>query len=284
MTGDAVNDAAALKQADVGVAMGSGSEVTKQAANMILTDDNFGTLVKAIHLGRGIYDKITSYVRFQMTQLLSLVFLFLTASIFNINQGMPMTPMMVLYLNFFICAAPVVMIMLDPTPEDLMSRPPRDTSQGIANGRAVAQWLVFGFTLFAVTLAALLFAPGEMSPDMPNVPMTMSFAVMGLGTVFSALVMRRDPDSGLGAPILGAVKILLIPTAMTVLGIEWRWLRDLLGTVDLTSGQWMSVVGYALLVALVVEVYKVFRRARLAKEPAPVRGLEAVIPERIHAT
>ncbi len=281
MTGDAVNDAAALKQADVGVAMGSGSEVTKQAANMILTDGNFGTLVKAIHLGRGIYDKITSYVRFQMTQLLSLVFLFLSASVFNINQGMPMTPMMVLYLNFFICAAPVVMIMVDPTPEDLMTRPPRDTSQGIANSRAVAQWVVFGLTLFAVALAALLLTPGEMSPTEPNVPMTMSFAVMGLGTVFSALVMRRDPDSGLNAPILGAIKILLIPTAMTVLGVEWGWLRGILGTVDLTSGQWMSVIGYAVLVALVVEVYKVFRRSRLAKEPALARGVEAVVPERV---
>ena len=73
MTGDAVNDAAALKQADIGVAMGSGSEVTKQAARMILTDDNFGTLVHAVEIGRRVYDKVVSYVRYQMTQLLSLV-------------------------------------------------------------------------------------------------------------------------------------------------------------------------------------------------------------------
>ena len=70
MTGDAVNDAAALKQADIGVAMGSGSEVSKQAARMILTDDNFGTLVHAVELGRTIYSKVVSYVRYQMTQLL----------------------------------------------------------------------------------------------------------------------------------------------------------------------------------------------------------------------
>ena len=87
MTGDAVNDAAALKQADIGVAMGSGSEVTKQAARMILTDDNFGTLVHAVELGRRVYAKIVSYVRFQMTQLLSLVMLFIAATAFNINQG-----------------------------------------------------------------------------------------------------------------------------------------------------------------------------------------------------
>ncbi|HEY9323878.1 MAG TPA: HAD-IC family P-type ATPase, partial [Agromyces sp.] len=102
MTGDAVNDAAALKQADIGVAMGSGSEVTKQAGKMILVDDNFGTLVTAVQLGRAIYDKIVSYVRFQMAQLFSLVLLFLAASIFSINEGVPLTPIMVLFLNFFI--------------------------------------------------------------------------------------------------------------------------------------------------------------------------------------
>ena len=104
MTGDAVNDAAALKQADIGVAMGSGSEVTKQAARMILTDDNFGTLVHAVEIGRRVYDKIVSYVRYQMTQLLSLILLFLAATVFDINDGVAMTPPMVLYLLFFATA------------------------------------------------------------------------------------------------------------------------------------------------------------------------------------
>ena len=114
MTGDAVNDAAALKQADIGVAMGSGSEVTKQAARMILTDDNFGTLVHAVELGRRVYAKIVSYVRFQMTQLLSLVMLFVAATAFNINQGVALTPTMVLFLLFFATVAGVVVITVDP--------------------------------------------------------------------------------------------------------------------------------------------------------------------------
>ena len=106
MTGDAVNDAAALKQADIGVAMGSGSEVSKQAARMILTDDNFGTLVHAVELGRSIYGKVVSYIRYQMSQLLSLVLLFVTATLFNINSGVAMTPLMVLFLNFFVADLP----------------------------------------------------------------------------------------------------------------------------------------------------------------------------------
>ena len=108
MTGDAVNDAAALKQADIGVAMGSGSEVTKQAARMVLTDDNFGTLVEAVEIGRRVYDKITSYVRFQMTQLLGLVMLFVAATAFNVNEGVALTPSMVLFLLFFATALGVV--------------------------------------------------------------------------------------------------------------------------------------------------------------------------------
>ena len=122
MTGDAVNDAAALKQADIGVAMGSGSEVTKQAARMILTDDNFGTLVHAVEIGRKVYEKVVSYVRYQMTQLLGLVFLFVTATAFDINSGVALTPSMVLYLLFFATAAGVVVIAVDPGDPDVMQR------------------------------------------------------------------------------------------------------------------------------------------------------------------
>ena len=114
MTGDAVNDAAALKQADIGVAMGSGSEVTKQAARMILTDDNFGTLVHAVELGRITYDKIVSFVRVQMSQLMSLVLLFVAATVFNINEGMALTPSMVLFVGLFIVIFPALVVAVDP--------------------------------------------------------------------------------------------------------------------------------------------------------------------------
>ena len=129
MTGDAVNDAAALKQADIGVAMGTGSEVSKQAARMILTDDNFGTLVHAVELGRTVYAKVVSYIRYQMTQLLALVLLFLAATAFDLNDGVALTPLMVLYLLFFATAAGVVVIAIDPGDPDVMHRPPRDPAR-----------------------------------------------------------------------------------------------------------------------------------------------------------
>ena len=138
MTGDAVNDAAALKQADIGVAMGSGSEVTKQAARMILTDDNFGTLVHAVELGRRVYDKVVAYVRYQMTQLLALVLLFLAATAFDINEGVALTPLMVLYLLSSSTAAGVIVIALDPGDPDVMRRPPRDPKLPITNRAAIS--------------------------------------------------------------------------------------------------------------------------------------------------
>lgn len=194
MTGDAVNDAAALKQADIGVAMGSGSEVTKQAGKMILVDDNFGTLVTAVRLGRVIYDKIVSYVRYQMSQLFSLVLLFLVASLFNINDGMPLTPIMVLFLNFFITIFPVIAILLDPAPEGIMSLPPRDPKKTIANGGAVTLWFLYGGAIFLTSLLPLLIWPEQASSTEPNVPVTMVFVIAAFGSIFSGLVMRRDPQ------------------------------------------------------------------------------------------
>ena len=211
MTGDAVNDAAALKQADIGVAMGSGSEVTKQAARMILTDDNFGTLVHAVEIGRRVYDKVVSYVRYQMTQLLALVMLFVAATAFDVNEGVALTPLMVLYLLFFVTAAGVVVIAVDPGDPDVMHRPPRDPKLPITNRGAVLLWILYGAVLFVAAFIPLVLGPDEPSTDVSSASLTMTFVVMGLGTVFNALTNRRDPTSGLSAPILKAAAISLVP-------------------------------------------------------------------------
>ena len=283
MTGDAVNDAAALKQADIGVAMGSGSEVTKQAGKMILTDDNFGTLVTAIRLGRSIYDKIVSYIRYQMAKLFSLVLLFLVASVFDINDGVALTPLMVLFQNFFVTLFPVAVIMVDPAPPNLMNKPPRDPKLPIANRRAVVQWFFYGTLQFAVTLVALLFAPGEMSSTEANVPMTMAFVVLSLASVFAGLVMRRDPESGLSAPVLGALKILSIPAIITVLAVELGFLQAFLMTTSLTGGQWLACLGLAVIVPVVVELEKIVRRRRKAGRAEPIPAPDAVLPQRARA-
>lgn len=281
MTGDAVNDAAALKQADIGVAMGSGSEVTKQAGKMILTDDNFGTLVTAISLGRSTYEKIANYVRYQMAQLLGLVLLFLTASIANINGGMALTPLMILFLNFFISVFPVVVIMRDPPNPGLMTRPPRDPEAKLSNPAAIRQWLLFGGVLFLATLAALMFGPGELAANQPSVRMTMAFVVMAFGTIFSGLVLRRDLEPGLAAPLAGAAKTLAIPAGITLVAVEWTFLQKLLLTTSLTTGQWLASLGLAVLVPITIELNKIPSRRRLAQQTSVgLDPTEAVAPQR----
>ena len=265
MTGDAVNDAAALKQADIGVAMGSGSEVTKQAAKMILTDDNFGTLVHAVELGRSIYEKIALYVRYQMSQLLSLVILFLTASLFNIASGVALTPMMVLFLNFLVASAPVVVILLEPINPGLMGRPPRDPSVSLTNRPEVIRWLMYGSTLFFVTLVPLMWGPDEPSAVDPTASMTMAFAVMAFGTVLTGLAVRRDPQSGF-PPSLRVAGILAIPVALTIVSTQWTALQRLLGTQPLTAEQWLGVLGLALIVFVVIETEKLIRRRRASDD------------------
>ena len=169
MTGDAVNDAAALKQADIGVAMGSGSEVTKQAGRMILTDDNFGTLVHAVEIGRRVYDKIVSYVRFQMTQLLALVLLFVVATAFNINSGVALTPSMVLYLLFFLTVAGVVVIshQTRATPTSCTGRPetPRYRSP---TARPCCRGCSTATALFVAALIPLVAGPDTPLPNKPS--------------------------------------------------------------------------------------------------------------------
>ena len=187
---------------------------------MILTDDNFGTLVNAVEIGRRVYDKVVSYVRYQMTQLLSLVMLFVAASAFDVNQGVALTPLMVLYLLFFATAAGVVIIAIDPGDPDVMHRPPRDPAVPITNRTAITLWIVYAAVLFVGAFIPLVLGPTTRARIISSASLTMTFVVMGLGTVFNAITNRRDPTSGLTPPILKALAVSLVPLTMIVLATE----------------------------------------------------------------
>ncbi len=264
MTGDAVNDAAALKKADIGVAMGSGSEVTKQAARMILTDDNFATLVHAVELGRDIYNKVRTYIRYQLIGLFGVLLLMLIATAFNVNSGVAMTPGMLLYISLVVVLWAVLAIMLDVPDPDLMNRPPRDPAVRIFNRTTGVRWLVIGLVTAFACLIPLVWGPDEPSTDTATVSMTMTFGVAALSGVPLGFALRRDPTPAWVGPFWPYVGWLGISAALTWLAIELPMLQRWLLTTTLTGGQWLAVLGLAVLPAAVAEADKTWRRHRTA--------------------
>jgi Ca2+-transporting ATPase len=265
MTGDAVNDAAALKQADIGVAMGTGSEVSKQAAKIVLTDDNFATLVRAVDLGRDIYRRITSYVKLQLTVLSSVLQLMLLATIFNINGGVALFPMQLLFCKFFVVVTVVVGFIVDVPDPSVMQRPPRKPGTRIVTQPQVVRWLISGFIIAGLALAVLQWGPDAPSTDHASVSMTMAFAIVALSAVNLGIVMRRERESPLSSPIFPYLACIMIGWALTWAGVELNMLQRLLDTESLTGAQWLLVIGLSIIAPALVGIDKITQLARQSK-------------------
>jgi P-type Ca2+ transporter type 2C len=181
-----------------------------------------------------------------------------------------LTPSMVLYLFFFATALGVVIIAVDPGDPEVMHRPPRNPKVPITNHTAVLFWVLYAAVLFLAALVPLVAGPDAPRTDAPSAAMTMTFVVMGLGTVGNALVNRRDPASGLAPPILKALAIGLIPIGLVVLATRVDFLQRSLLTQPLTGMQWLACLGLACALPVVVEVAKWIRRSR-----APEAALDA---------
>ena len=268
MTGDAVNDAAALKQADIGVAMGSGSEVTQQAAKIVLTDDNFATLVKAIDLGRDIYRRITSYVKLQLTILSSVLQLMLLATIFNINGGVALFPMQLLFCKFFVVVTVVIGFIADVPDPSVMRRPPRKPGTKIVTGRQIVRWVVSGFAVAASALAVLEWGPDEPSTTLPSISMTMAFAIVAMSAVNLGLVMRREREPVWSSPVFPYLGWIILGWTLTWAAVELGMLQRLLDTVSLSGRQWGVVLLLSLIAPGFVWIDKTIQLARLRKREA----------------